>query len=271
MLAELGEADATGDIAIIYDEIRSFCAVPYVSSLQRHLATRPGWLEWAWQSARPVFASGIAQEAAWEAARCPLQVKLPWVPEEVRSLWQLTDAEAGAIRSVGALFVRVSPTNLMLSAMVRKLLAGEVPGGAQPRTSWTPPEPVPAPPAMVDTAAVAPDLRGALLRFSTEVAGQPFVPGLYRMLARWPGYFGFLTTVLAPRFQDPDIETACRTVQLAIDAAAEHVFTALPKPSGRWPMPPASEHAEVLDAVERYRETSPQMIVFGRMIGDSLA
>ena len=48
MLAELREADATGEIAAIYAEIRRLWAVPYVSSLQRHLATLPGWLEWSW-------------------------------------------------------------------------------------------------------------------------------------------------------------------------------------------------------------------------------
>src|SRR5215471_9851966 len=68
MLAELHERDAAGEIAKIYAEIRRFWAVPYVSSLQRHLATRPGWLEWTWAALRPVFVSGTAQRAAWRAA-----------------------------------------------------------------------------------------------------------------------------------------------------------------------------------------------------------
>ena len=42
MLAELAEDAAKGEIAGIYGEIRRLWAVPYVSSLQRHLATRPG-------------------------------------------------------------------------------------------------------------------------------------------------------------------------------------------------------------------------------------
>ena len=33
MLAELQERDATGEIAVIYEEIRRFWGVPYVSSL----------------------------------------------------------------------------------------------------------------------------------------------------------------------------------------------------------------------------------------------
>ena len=52
MLAELGERDAADEIAAIYAEIRRLWAVPYASSLQRHLASRPGWLEWVWAALR---------------------------------------------------------------------------------------------------------------------------------------------------------------------------------------------------------------------------
>ena len=68
MLSELREADATGDLAAIFGEVRRLWAVPYVSSLQRHLATRPGWLEWTWSALGPAFRSGHAQRSAWSAA-----------------------------------------------------------------------------------------------------------------------------------------------------------------------------------------------------------
>ena len=68
MRSELSEADAKGSIAAIYAEVRELCAVPYVSSLHRHLASRPGWLEWAWAAIGPAFRSGLAQEAAWQVA-----------------------------------------------------------------------------------------------------------------------------------------------------------------------------------------------------------
>ena len=67
--SELPEGEATGRIAEIYAEIRHFYGVPYVSSLQRHLATLPGVLEWAWDAVRPGFANGVLPEAAAEAAR----------------------------------------------------------------------------------------------------------------------------------------------------------------------------------------------------------
>ena len=48
------------------------------------------------------------------------------------------------------------------------------------------------------------------------------------------------------------------------------VFQALPPYAGDIPMPPAAEHAAVLDAIERYRETSPQMIVFSSILREAL-
>ena len=45
-LQEIAETEATGDVALVYEEIRRTYAVPYVSSLFRHLATYPGLLPW---------------------------------------------------------------------------------------------------------------------------------------------------------------------------------------------------------------------------------
>ena len=35
-------------------------------------------------------------------------------------------------------------------------------------------------------------------------------------------------------------------------------------------MPPESEFASIRSALDTYRKTSPEMVVFGRMIGDAL-
>src|SRR3954466_2712339 len=69
MLPELSEDAATGRIAEIYHEIRLFSGVPYVSSLQRYLATLPGVLEWAWDALRPALVSGVVSETGWRLAR----------------------------------------------------------------------------------------------------------------------------------------------------------------------------------------------------------
>ena len=69
LLPELLEAQATGRIAEIYDEIRRLSGVPYVSSLQRYVATLPGALEWAWDALRPAMLSGAIPQTGWRLAR----------------------------------------------------------------------------------------------------------------------------------------------------------------------------------------------------------
>jgi len=99
VLAELREADATGEIAGIYAEIRRLWAVPYVSSLQRHLATLPGWLEWAWAMLGPAFVSGLAQTAAWRAAEGVAVPRLPPVSRDALRVWSVDQAGEAAIRA----------------------------------------------------------------------------------------------------------------------------------------------------------------------------
>lgn len=272
MLTELAEKDATGDIARIYAEIRETCAVPYVSSLQRHLATRPGWLEWAWAAARPAFIDGTAQTAAWQAAADVHVPPLPQLTPSAMSVFGVDEAGIDQIRAVADMFVRVSPTNLMLSGLLRMLLAGERPHGEphDVNPTWSPPAPLPTLPAMVHPDALAADNRAVMMRFGTEVANQPFVPGLYRMLGQWPVYLAHLATVLVPRFDDAATKAGCADVLARIDARVPDIFASLPLLAESPPAPPESEFADILAALERYRETSPEMIVFGTLIRDAL-
>ncbi|MBU2532708.1 MAG: hypothetical protein KKB37_08205, partial [Alphaproteobacteria bacterium] len=255
MLPELAERDATGDIARIYREIRETCAVPYVSSLQRHLATRPGWLEWSWAAVRPAFISGAAQTAAWNAAAKVDAIPLPPLsPAALRSF----GVDAGDVRTIHAIcetFVRVSPTNLMLSGLLRRLLDGRrrttVPGCGTPTWTppWAPPAPLPTLPPLADPAALGADARAVLFTFATEVDGSPFVPGLYRMLAHWPAYLAHLATVLAPRFDDPASRSSCADVLRCIDDVVPAVFATLPPLADAPPEPPRSEFAGVRAAL----------------------
>lgn len=272
MLAELSEEDATGDIARIYAEIRETCAVPYVSTLQRHMATRPGWLEWTWAAARPAFIDGYAPAAAWAAAAAAGVEPLPKLSRSALRLLGVDEAGERSIRAVADLFVRVSPTNLMLSGLLRRLLAGEHPDGPGTPAAHVPPRPAPLPPLpdMVDPDALAADHRAVLMQFAANVGTEPFVPGLYRMLGHWPGYLAHLATVLGPRFDDAKTKAGCAAALARIDAAVPEVFARLPALGDTPPMPPREEFGYVLEATDGYRVTSPEMIVFGTLIRDAL-
>ena len=271
MLAELSEDAATGEIAGIYAEIRRLWAVPYVSSLQRHLATKPGWLEWSWAALSPAFLSGQAQSAGWRvAADLPLPTMAPIEP------WNfgLETDDLRQVAQVCAGFVRVAPVNLMFAGLLRHLLAGERPqgggwlGDGGPIGDWQPHEALPALPAMVDPALADADTRAALLQLGTEVDGAPFVPGLYRILARWPGYFAHLAQVLAPLFTAPGTDAARAALLSGVDGAVAELFAELP-PLPENVMPDAAEIPAILAALDTYRRTSPEMVIFGRLIADA--
>lgn len=271
MLAELRERDATGEIAAVYDEIRRLWAVPYVSSLQRHLATRPGWLEWTWAALGPAFASGRAQVAAWRAAERLTVPRLAPLSRDALTVWGVDAVGEAAIRATCASFARVSPVNLVLSSLLRRLLTGERPLGTNGAASgWTPPTPLGPLPALVDPAALPPAERAVLATLGTTVGREMFVPGLYRMLGSWPAFLAHVATVLRPHLDDAATGAACHRLLAAVDAEIPAVFATLPSLPAAPAMPPAREFPDVLAALDAYRKTSPQMVVFGRMLGDAL-
>lgn len=274
MLAELREADATGELAAIYAEIRRLWGVPYVSSLQRHLATRPGWLPWAWAALGPVFASGVAQRAAWRAAEGLSVPRLDPISRDALRAWGVDGTGEAAIRAACASFVRVSPVNLVLSGLLRRVLGGARPADNGARSAgagpWTPPPPLGTLPGPADPAGLPPAERALLASLGTTVGGEPFVAGLYRMLASWPAFFAHVATALKPRMAADDTRAACRRLLEAVDAEIPAVFAALPPLPLAPPMPPGAEFPAVLAALDTYRQTSPEMVVFGRMIGAAL-
>jgi len=271
MLAELAERDARGEIAHIYAEIRRLWAVPYVSSLQRHLATRDGWLEWVWSSIGPVFEHGLAQTAAWRAVE---RVEVPVIPpisHDALDVWGVDATDEVTVGAVCASFVRVSPVNLVFAGLMRRLLGGDRPSGrTATEPTWTPPPALPSLPVMVNPARLSPAEGRVLMSLATTMDGAPFVPGLYRMLAQWPPLLAHVATVLRPHLDDPRTAAALRDVNAAIDAEIPALFAALPAVPAAPLVPSSAGFAGVLAALDTYRKTSPEMVVFGRMISHAL-
>ncbi|WP_158922467.1 hypothetical protein [Acidisphaera sp. S103] len=269
LLAELSEDAATGRIAEIYDKIRRFSGVPYVSSLQRYLATMPGVLEWAWDAVRPAMVSGAIPETGWRLAR---SVRLsPAAPIDQATLraWGIDSGALAAIRNIAENFVRVSPVNLMTGACLAQLLNGASPSGPGFPNTWTPPAMLPPMPGNADPASLPPDHRAVLMRFATEVDGRPFLPALYRQIAHWPAVLSWLADELAPRFAAPATATARTDFRAAAREAAPDIVARLPGVPDCAP-PDADTTRRVLATIDRYAETSPEMTMFGQLILDAL-
>lgn len=269
LLAELAEDRATGEIAVIYDEIRRFSGVPYVSSLQRYVATLPGVLEWAWRVLRPAMASGVIPETGWRLAGA---VKVPPLsPVPMSSLAGLGIDAAGlaAIRNVAANFQRVSPVNLMTGSCLHLILTGARPAGPGFSRTWTPPAMLAPMPGNADPARLPPDELEVLMRFATEVDGKPFIPALYRQLAHWPKFLRWLADELGPRFDAPETNAARTSFREATRHAAPGIVAQLPGlPPG--PAPDVETTRRVLVTIDRYAETSPEMTMFGQLLLQAL-
>jgi len=173
-------------------------------------------------------------------------------------------------------FVRVSPTNLAFSGIVRHVLEAyrdEVgisrmqSGDLALVRQWAAPTMLAPMPVLVPFEQLSANTLGTLKRFETQVAGAPFVPGLYRMLARWPAFLDYLAEHLAPRFHDASTRANCGILADAIDAAVAQ----LTLPKNIAPPPSREELPDILDAIAMYRVTSPQMIMFGDLIRRALA
>lgn len=268
---EMAEANATGEVAAVYDEIRRTYAVPYVSSLFRHLAVYPGLLPWAWRALGPALVSGGLQQLAWERVDTSRLPPLPPLSREALTELGVDAADLDAIRTICRSFVRVSPVNLVAAACLAGLLGQRQPGG-EPPAPLEPadlPEPLPPMPGMAPAASMTPETRAALAVFETELAGEAFVPGLYRILAHWPGFLAHLAAALGPLLRNPAALAACEDIADRITAAAPSVLAALEPPAEPAPLAP-QEVAAVLSAIRTYRGTSPQMVGFGTLILEAL-
>jgi hypothetical protein len=160
-------------------------------------------------------------------------------------VWDVDADGEASIRAACASFVRVSPVNLMLSGLLRRLLRGDRPSSAATDTrGWTPPVPLGPLPALVDPAALPQAQQAILAALGTMVGQQPFVPGLYRMLASWPAFLAHVATVLRPHLHDAATHAARQRLLDAVDAEIPAVFAALPSPPVTPPMPPVGEFAD---------------------------
>ena len=262
MLPELLESQATGRIAAIYAGIRRFSGVPYVSSLQRYLATLPGVLEWTWEALRPAMASGVIPETGWRlAADVRLQPASPTVMS-----WDAADV--AAIRNIAANFVRVSPVNLVFGSCLRRLLTATAPAGPGISGTWTPPicshrcRGMWSPERCRQNSVRC--LCGLLPRSVARRSSPRCIDRSRTGRPRWRGWrtnWRHGCTRRRP-MRGGQRSRRPRGRQQRTSSAR------LPAPRGT--APDAETTRRILAAVDRYAETSPEMTMFGRIILDAL-
>jgi hypothetical protein len=116
------EADADGEVAAIFADIRRVLGVGVVNLIWRHLATHPGALPWVWGTLRPLYVDGsIGVEAAALHGALAFPELLP-LPAQVLAAAGLSDLDIEAIRNVLAAYDRTNAMALIaLSAALSRL------------------------------------------------------------------------------------------------------------------------------------------------------
>jgi hypothetical protein len=90
------------------------------------------------------------------------------------------------------------------------------------------------------------------------------------MFARWPAYLAHVATELGPLFDDPEITALCEGFRQAIEAEAPDIVVRLPGLPSNLSPPEAEQRQAILAALDVYQRTSPEMVVFGRMLREAL-
>lgn len=204
-LPEIPEADATGDIAALYADMRTTLRIPVVNLIWRHLATLPGALAWGWAVLRPAYASGAVDAAAQRlVSGLRLPPAVPLSPTAL-SAAEVPPEDVPVIRRILDTYHRANPLNLVaLSALLAHLEGRSARGGALPVAAPPPPAAdapalPPLPPIVAEAALPAPT--AALVWRLAELGVDGPVgelPSVWRHLAHWPGYLGLAWARLAP-------------------------------------------------------------------------
>ena len=242
-VAAITEADATGEIAEIYADIRTVLGVEVVNLIWRHLATLPGALPWAWGALRPLYVDGSVTAEAL-ALHGDLDLPdLPPLPAEVLASAGLSDADLGSIRNVLSAYDRTNAMALVALSALLVSLSDAAPAGSGTANGA---RPVPAAnaaiplPKLLTLDEMAPATATLVRSLNALGTRRPdaILASMYRHLAHWPTYLALAWTVVAPLDGDGRLD---RAIADAVAKARTRAGTMAGRIAGPRPDPAMAE------------------------------
>ncbi len=203
----IAEADASGEIAELYADIRQSLGMPFVNLVWRNLASVPGGLKWAWTTMKPLYQQGAVYV---EARQLRDSQTLPPVPTLPRAVLRAVGVDAAAEISIRAAidgYDRGNPLNIVTFSALMSRLRGEKPSAPPP----APVDAAPELPAAGETPKmlnfdqmdpVAADTVRAVNLLGARGHAREVQVSLPRNLAHWPGFLSLYWTILAPLHDD---------------------------------------------------------------------
>jgi hypothetical protein len=249
----IAEADAKGEIADLYADIRATLGTPLVNLIWRALAAVPDGLAWAWPSVKPLYEARLIQG---EGRQLRENQRLPAMRPMPTAALRAVGIDAAAeqtIRNILESYDRSNPLNLIalsaLLAVLRDEISAETRRKASAssrsdaRLSFTLP-----PLLALDTMpADTTDLIRAVNRLGAR-GRDHIIVSMPRHLAHWPGFLSLYWALLAPL----DASGAISRCIDAVVADGQLRGTRLARALGKERLPPARSREAIVATLDDF-------------------
>lgn len=246
------EAEATGEIAEIYRDIRATLGVPVVNLIWRYLATMPGALPWTWSTVRPLYASGEVARAAAHLRQSLILPQQPEWPVAALEAAGLTVNDQAGIRQVLTSYDRSNAMNLVALAALRAKVRGQA--DAEPLPAADPGAEIEGDlPALVplgDMPAATRDL--VLMLNAIGDPEQRVLASMYRHLSHWPAFLALVWTRLAVLDRDGNVDRMIAENLEIAQSISRRLAHRMPAPGADLPPDVKAQAEDALDLFIRY-------------------
>ena len=207
------EADARGETAEIYADIRKVLGTSVVNLIWRNLATMPGALPWTWVTVRPLYLGAAPLHA--EAVRRTIALPdLPGFSADTLLAAGIDESDQAIIRNV---LDSYQYTNALALTVLSALLAHFEPRPAVTVTAAgsAPPSSGVKIPELPPMDALDPEVMRLVTEMNSfgEDTEPTLIASMYRHLAYWPAYLALVRTMLVPLQADGRLDALTRSTR----------------------------------------------------------
>lgn len=263
-VAAVAEADAHGEIADIYDDIRQTLGVDVVNLVWRHLATIDGALPWAWACVRPAYVAGAVAAEAQQMKQSLTLPQLPVLSPDLLAACGVSSDALSSIRSIQLSYDRSNSMNFLALAALADCeinTSGGHDGISGPAIEVGQEPGIGALPALPPLNETGPELYALLERLNSlaQTRDDVIMASMYRQLSYWPAYLALIWALLEPYSADGRLH---RLVAVTEEVTRTHVDLLKGRLNVR------REHVDAKSALREFldRVNLPKMIVITRML-----
>lgn len=191
------EADATGETAALFADIRQTLGLPVVNLVWRHLATRPGALEWTWAALKPYYQSGAIEGAAASFLSRMNHKPIAHLNSDHLIAAGIDLDDQDVVRAIVDSYHRGNSFNIVALSIPlcdASIVPATLKPGSAPNVDGVK---IPTLPAMNGLPPHVQNLVDDLNELG-KVPSDPVIASMYRHLAPWPGLLPVISALFQP-------------------------------------------------------------------------